>query len=148
MQLFYSSRQLPVASRSRGFTLLELLVVISIIAILVGLSSVSYTTAQKKSRNSKRRGDMQAVSKAFEQYNSLNQAYTNNCATMAIGSLPTGLPTDPKNVAPYVYSFSCPDTATYCACADLETELGNSDSANCTYNGGGTKSYFCVSQLQ
>ena len=131
----------------KGFTLLELLVVISIIAILIGLSSVSYTTAQKKSRNSKRRGDIKAVQNAFEQYNSINTGYVANCTTMAV-SLPTGLPTDPKNSAPYTYSFSCPDTVSYCVCADLETELGNSDTSSCTYTGGGTKSYFCVSQLQ
>lgn len=136
-----------IPNSKRGFTLLELLVVISIIAILIGLSSVSYTTAQKKSRNSKRRGDIQAVSKAFEQYYSLNTGYTANCTTMA-ASLPQGLPTDPKNTAPYTYSISCPDTTTYCACANLESETGNSDSANCTFSGAGTKSYFCISQLQ
>ncbi len=130
-----------------GFTLLELLVVISIIAILIGLSSVSYTTAQKKSRNSKRRGDIQAVSKAFEQYYALNQGYINNCTTMA-ASLPQGLPTDPKNVAPYTYTFTCPDTVSYCICSNLETELGNSDSNGCTFTGAGTKSYFCITQLQ
>lgn len=133
--------------RQKGFTLLELLVVISIIAILIGLSSVSYTTAQKKSRNSKRRGDMQAVSKAFEQYYALNSGYIANCTTMA-ASLPTGLPVDPKNSSPYVYSYSCPDTISFCICANLETELGNSDTASCTYTGSGTKTYFCVSQLQ
>lgn len=132
----------------RGFTLLELLVVISIIAILIGLSSVSYTTAQRKGRNSKRRADMQAVSKAFEQYYAVNSGYIANCATMATGGLPQGLPTDPKNSAPYTYSLSCPDELSYCVCANLESELGNSDSANCTFTGGGTKSYFCISQLQ
>lgn len=132
---------------SRGFTLLELLVVISIIAILIGLSSVSYTTAQKKSRNSKRRGDIQSVSKAFEQYYALNTGYINNCTTMA-ASLPQGLPVDPKNVSPYVYTFTCSDTSSYCICANLETELGNSDTAGCTFTGGGTKTYFCITQLQ
>lgn len=131
----------------RGFTLLELLVVISIIAVLIGLASVSYTTAQKKSRNSKRRGDIQAVSKAFEQYYALNTGYAANCSTMA-ASLPQGLPTDPKNEAPYTYTFTCPDTVSYCICANLETEVGNSDTSACTFTGGGTKSYFCITQLQ
>ncbi len=139
--------KLQILKHKRGFTLLELLVVISIIAILIGLSSVSYTTAQKKSRNSKRRGDMKAVQNGFEQYYSMNQGYIANCTTMA-SSLPQGLPVDPKNVAPYTYSFSCPDTVSYCVCSNLETELGNSDTSGCTYTGGGTKSYYCLSQLQ
>lgn len=138
--------RLPFAKK--GFTLLELLVVISIIAILIGLASVSYTTAQRKGRNSKRRGDMQSVSKAFEQYYALNQAYTNNCSTMATGSIPQGLPSDPKNAAPYTYSFSCPDTVSYCICANLETETGNSINSACNFTGAGTKSYFCITQLQ
>lgn len=131
----------------RGFTLLELLIVISIIAILIALSSVSYTTAQKKSRNSRRRGDIKSVQTAFEQYNSINSGYIANCTTMS-ASLPLGLPTDPKNVSPYVYTFTCPDTVSYCVCSDLESELGNSDTASCTYTGAGTKSYYCLSQLQ
>lgn len=131
----------------RGFTLLELLIVISIIAILIGLSSVSYSTAQKKSRNSKRRGDIKAVQTAFEQYNSINSGYIANCTTMST-SLPLGLPIDPKNISPYVYAYSCPDTISYCVCADLETEIGNSDTSSCTYTGVGTKTYYCLSQLQ
>jgi len=39
----------------RAFTLLEILVVIGIIAILVGLGSVSFSTAQKKARDTKKR---------------------------------------------------------------------------------------------
>lgn len=134
----------------RGFTLLELLVVITIIAILIGLASVSYSTAQRKGRNAKRRGDMKAVQNAFEQYYAQNGSVyssSGSCATIT-SSLPSGLPTDPKNVAPYTYSYSCPDATQYCVCAYLETETGNSDSSSCTYNGAGTKSYYCLSNLQ
>jgi len=55
-----------------GFTLLELLVVIGIIAILVSLGAVSYGTAQKKARDAKRKGDLQALQKALEQCYSVN----------------------------------------------------------------------------
>ncbi|HSW90060.1 MAG TPA: type II secretion system protein [Patescibacteria group bacterium] len=133
--------------KRNGFTLLELLVVISIIAILIGLSTVSFTTAQKKARNAKRRGDMKAVQNAFEQYNSVNGTYNATCDTMASGSLSAGLPLDPKNVAPLTYAYTCA-ASTYCVCANLEAETGNSDSSSCTYSGVGTKSYFCVSNLQ
>lgn len=136
-------------NHQKGFTLLELLVVISIIAILIGLSTVSFTTAQRKSRNSKRRGDMKAVQNAFEQYYASNNSYTSggSCATMA-AALSNGLPTDPKNTSPYTYTFSCSSDSAYCICANLESETGNSDTTGCTYTGSGTKSYFCLSQLQ
>ncbi|PWU22886.1 hypothetical protein C5B42_04860 [Candidatus Cerribacteria bacterium 'Amazon FNV 2010 28 9'] len=132
--------------RRFGFTLLEMLVVITIIAILIGLASVSYSTAEKKSRNAKRRGDIKAVQNAFEQYYSLNNGYAANCSTMA-SSLATGLPTDPKSPT-YNYSFTCSSTSAYCICGQLEGETGNSDTANCTYSGNGTQSYYCLSNLQ
>lgn len=59
----------------KAFTLLELLVVIGIIAILVGLGTVSYGTAQKKARDARRQGDLANFQKAIEQCYSVN-SYT------------------------------------------------------------------------
>jgi prepilin-type N-terminal cleavage/methylation domain-containing protein len=54
-----------------AFTLLEMLVVIGIIGILVGMGAVSYSTAQKKARDAKRKQDLKAIQNAFEQYYSI-----------------------------------------------------------------------------
>lgn len=51
-----------------GFTLLEVLVVIGIIAIILGLGTASYSTAQKKARDAKRKIDLRNVQKGLEQY--------------------------------------------------------------------------------
>ncbi len=56
----------------KAFTLLELLVVIGIIGILVGLGTTSYSTAQKKARDSKRKADLKAFQNAMEQCYSVN----------------------------------------------------------------------------
>ena len=56
----------------KGFTLLEILVVIGIIAILVSLGFASYTTVQKKARDAKRKSDLTTFQKAMEQCYSLN----------------------------------------------------------------------------
>jgi prepilin-type N-terminal cleavage/methylation domain-containing protein len=132
----------------RGFTLLELLVVISIIAILIALASVSFTTAQKKSLNARRRGDMKSVQNTFEQYYAANSSAYAACATMASGFSTGSLPADPKNISPYTYTFTCDTTAqTYCVCARLENENGNSSDSSCTFvSSGGT--FFCVKNLQ
>ena len=133
--------------RRSAFTLIELLVVISIIAILLAVGAASYTTAQQKARDATRRGDMRAIQNGFEQYYSSIGSYENNCATMATTEiLPGGIPTDPK---PSVgaYATSC-TLSTYCACALLENEVGNSDTSGCGYDGSGDEEYFCVSNQQ
>ena len=51
-----------------GFTLIEFLVVISIIAILTAVATVSYTNVQKKSRDGKRKSDLAAIQQALAVY--------------------------------------------------------------------------------
>lgn len=139
-----------------GFSLLELLVVISIIGILISIGTVAFTTAQRSSRDARRKSDVQAMQGAFEQYMGENGVYA-ACSTMAAydpgnGALmPAGLPTDPKNTGSYVYNGStgC-DSTGYCICALLEgTGDGNANApttTNCNYSAGGN--YYCLTDLQ
>ena len=50
----------------RGFTLIELLVVIAIIGILASFAIASFTSAQAKGRDSRRKADLDAIEKALE----------------------------------------------------------------------------------
>src|SRR3989344_1525650 len=59
----------------RGFSLIELLVVITIIAILIGAGTVSYNNAQQKGRDGKRKSDLKAIQQALEQYFQQNGKY-------------------------------------------------------------------------
>jgi len=132
----------------RGFTLLELLVVISIIGILIAMIAAGFSTAQIRGRDARRRGDIKAMQSAFEQYYSANSgAYGGTCGAMATATyLPTGLPTDPKTNTTYSCSSS---TTTYCTCALLESGTGgNASNASCSFVSGGTGTYFCAANLQ
>jgi len=133
-----------MAMKRKGFTLIELLVVIAIIGILVAVATVSYTTIQKRSRDSRRVTDLKAVQQAFEQYYGDNSMYPTGCS-LSETYLPLGFPIDPKNSVPYVYSGSSCTAAGYCYCALLETGSGNAASITC---GAGSGSYFCIKQLQ
>lgn len=139
-----------------GFTLIELLVVISIMAILMALAAVSYTTANQKGRDAKRRGDISSIQKGFEQYFATNNTYdaVAGCTTMGASTshFPAGLPKDPKNTSPYTYTYTCSATA-YCVCARLEAAgSGNSTAASsavtCSFASSGSTNYFCVTNLQ
>ncbi len=132
----------------RGFTLLELLVVISIIGILVAMGAVAYSNAQKKGRDAKRVGDMKAIQSAFEQYYAVNSTYDESCNTMALGGGLPALPNDPKPGYVYNTNNGCSVNG-YCICAQLESSTGNADApsgTSCNY--GSNTTYFCVSQQQ
>jgi type IV pilus assembly protein PilE len=148
---------------NKGFTLLELLVVIGIIGILVSIGSVAYTSAQARGRDTKRRGDLDAISKAIEQYNAENNGlYPNNAdCTGYEAYLGSGTPTDPKYGFVYTSttantmsggSGSFCSTTAFCVCDQLEaTNTGNAygrSGTSCTFTGSGNKNYYCVRNLQ
>ncbi len=119
-----------------GFTLLELLVVIGIIAVLVGIGSVSFSTAQMKARNAKRKADLQTLHKALEQYYSIcgykypeplsdaNGKYYDTivCLTPTVAILDKSLK-DPKTGTPYYCdtTVSCSESQ-YKICTQLEPD--------------------------
>jgi len=131
-----------------GFTLLELLIVIAIIGILTAMGTVSYSTAQKRARDSKRQSDLKAIQNAFEQYYSKNNgSYPSSCSVSA-EYLPGGMPTDPKTGASY--SGGC-SASGYCFCTTIPLESGGGNATGrsgttCNFSTSGT--YFCVQNLQ
>ena len=65
------------AQRFKGFTLIELMVVIAIIAILTSIGYSVYSGAQKSALDSRRKADIDAIAKAYEaNYNPTKNKYT------------------------------------------------------------------------
>lgn len=141
--------------KNSGFTLFELLVSVSIIGILTALATVSYSTAQKRARDTRRIQDMQMLQKAEEQYYSLNsynymQGNTSVGSTWAVNgqTILESFPRDPKGSdwTQYLPTFG---TGTYCFCATMENQNnGNSASQTCATGIGASGPYYCVKNQQ
>lgn len=127
----------------RGFTLIELLVVIAIIGILASFAIASFTSAQGKGRDSRRKADLDAIKKALELFKSDTSggAYYPSAISSAIltGYIKV-LPADPSTVAAYPYtagSGTCTagnNTTTNANCSDyrLRATLENANDGAAT----------------
>jgi prepilin-type N-terminal cleavage/methylation domain-containing protein len=114
----------------KGFTLIEMLVVISIIGILAALTLVSYSGAQKQTRDTQRRSDLNQFRNALENYAASNSgaypiAAVGEAGTMCAADLQpdgfiSGCPADPIGGTDYGYQYWS-DGADYTLWGALET---------------------------
>lgn len=103
-----NNKRSTINDKLKGFTLIELLVVIAIIGVLATFIVASFSNAQARSRDARRKSDLDAVKKALSIYKNS----TTSGRYPPLGGLgllvPTyidPLPTDPINAAPYLYSY-------------------------------------------
>ncbi len=109
---------LSVKAQQRGFTLVELLIVIVIISVLITVVVVAYSGMTERGHRSKRVADINAVQKALELYRLDNGYYPANGADNWGGALNSaamqtalapymknGIPTEPTNDASKAYQY-------------------------------------------
>lgn len=117
-------------SGSTGFTMIELLVVATIVVVLTTIGLTSFRQAGLNARNSKRRADLESVRQALVLYRTDEGTYPvgSEFSTMISdiqGYYSATQLTDPQNVDPYVYTYSS-DGYTFTLTAMLEPDPGTS----------------------
>lgn len=123
-------------SKTKGFTLVELMVVTLVIGILISLSLAASTGAKKSARDGKRKADLEQIRSALEMYKTDQGEYPENKDLLVSGGYLTEIFPDPSG---YVYFYRKISANQYQLCAYLETggkdNCGNNCSApgNCNY---------------
>ncbi len=130
-------------AKQKGFTLVELLIVIVILGLLSTIGIGSFISSQKKGRDARRKADLESITRALELYYNDNDQYPESSGGLILGcdgaacgwnqswddqsggvTYMVQLPSDPGR---YAYSYSAPlDGSYYILFARLEN-LQDSD---------------------
>lgn len=135
--------------RESGFTLVEILVVISIISILSAIGLVVYQNTQASARNTIRKSDLNNLASALELYLQTYKSYyvssNHGTANGADCDIDTNafyssnitnylsdntMPQDPSTNANYCY-ISLEGGKSYVLCANLENSSGSETNSIC-----------------
>jgi prepilin-type N-terminal cleavage/methylation domain-containing protein len=140
---------LYLMSKQKGFTLVELMVTITILAIVSAIGFVSFIQTQILGRDARRKSDIKALQVASELYYQKLKVYPNTgCASVpetGCSSLtnPTDwipglapyinkIPADPTNLNTLHYRYTTTGT-TFTLCAHLENSSDKDIDANGDY---------------
>lgn len=120
--------------KNKGFTLMEILIVIAMLGILATIIFGSYLSSLKKGRDSRRKQDLEMVARALELYYSEQGHYPDSWEVSFGGSLVVPesnpqafymkqLPNDPVDSYQYDYVVDTTDNQSYQLYACLENDL-------------------------
>ncbi len=134
--------------RQKGFTLVELLIVIALVIIILILVLLSLRTQIMRARDAKRKTDLSRIQKSFEEYVNDRDRYPNedildNCESHDLAPYLESVPCDPSTREPYLYVPVEPVGAGYRVCTKLEDKkdpdiklLGCHPDNGCGYGAG------------
>lgn len=142
--------------RVRGFTIVELLIVIVVIAILAAITMIAYNGMQERAKDTRRKNDISQIKKALLAYDIVHGGVVHTYAYTDYGSGPTyggwdhsagtnwlaflhkeysKMPVDPKNIIENTVDATATENhvySYYCYPAYEVGGIGHPDSASVT----------------
>lgn len=106
-------------NKQKGFTLIELMIVVAIVGILAAIAYPSYQESTAKSRRANAQAELMSLSSAMERYYTANNHYSNAAAGGADIGVPAGT----------LYSVE-PNVLTYYDITIAETDGVTSDTTS------------------
>lgn len=82
---------------TNAFTLVEIIIAVSLVSLFTILPVFAYTSYLKISRDEKRKSDLNQIQSALEQYKSQNQEYPQNLSDLVEEGFLPEIPVDPKD---------------------------------------------------
>jgi type IV pilus assembly protein PilA len=136
-------------TKQRGFTIVELLIVIVVIGILAALVITTFTGIQQKARNTERQTDIKAIHGQVEAYYAQNGRYPtlanlndSSWRTTNMKGLDAEALADPKGSGQTLAAAAAANTYSYDITPDTCDNGSNGDCTGyvltATYEGGGT----------
>lgn len=137
--------------RKHGFSIVELLIVIAIMATLVTLLLPNFVNVRQKGQDSRRKLDLEQIRSALEQYRSTNGYYPTVLTTLTAPTVYISqLPADPSTTNSYQYSAlpaGCDNSTTFCSDYVVGALLSSTSSCTTTPTGscsGSTACNYCL----
>ncbi len=106
--------------RHSGFTLIELMVTVAIIAILAAVALPNYTAYITRSKIAEATSNLLAMRTKMEQFFQDNRTYVGACAAGTVAALPTGK----------YFTYTCPPAALTATTYTIQADGQGNDLAN------------------
>ena len=110
---------------TKGFTMIELLIVVIMIGLLSIVGMGAYTASLRTGRDARRKSDLEQLRSALELYMSDNSTYPAALTDLVAPKKYITLPLDPSNDMSYYYNATCSGTPAVCTTYQLGTALEN-----------------------
>lgn len=141
----------------KGFSLVEILVVVTIISVLASIAAVSYSRFVKQSKDARRKTDIEQIRASIEMYRNFNSVYptpagatgmafgTGNITDASATKYMSLIPNDPtysaSDVTTTTYYYTSSGTyQDYTLCAYLENVAISGSAPDC----GGENCNYCM----